>query len=149
MSVMAVTKFERLFRLAAEIDIDKNDLKRFSDFIGQKVYDLLLRAQATAKWNGRDVIEPADLPVTKGLQESMQLFRKLDENLELDPILEQLAGLPALELAYSEETRERLPMIAGGLTVALARTLKVLDPAANTVHTRLWERAFQIFDLLL
>ncbi|MCU1495942.1 MAG: hypothetical protein JWO62_3706 [Acidimicrobiaceae bacterium] len=149
MTVMGVTKFERLFRLSAEIDIDPNELKRFSDFVSHKVYDILLRAEANAKWNGRDVIEPADLPVTKGLQESMHQFGKLDEALQIEPILEQLAGLPALDLYLSEETRARLPLVVGGLTVALARTLKVLDPDAKVAHTTLWDRTFQIFDLLL
>ena len=51
--VMSVAKFERFFRIAAGLDIDKQDLKRYSDFIKQKVYDLLVRAEATAKANGR------------------------------------------------------------------------------------------------
>jgi hypothetical protein len=51
--VMSVEKFERFFRIAAGLDIDKQDLKRYSDFIKQKVYDLLVRAEATAKANGR------------------------------------------------------------------------------------------------
>jgi hypothetical protein len=38
---------ERFFRIAA--GLDKQDLKRYSDFINQKVYDLLLRAEAAAK----------------------------------------------------------------------------------------------------
>jgi hypothetical protein len=64
-----VEKFERFFRIAAGLDIDKQDLKRYSDFINQKVYDLLVRAEATAKANGRAIIEPVDLPITKGLEE--------------------------------------------------------------------------------
>jgi len=74
MQVMSVPKFERFFRVAAGLDIDKTDLKRFSDFINRKICDLLLRAQAAAKANGRDVIEPFDLPITKGLQECLHEF---------------------------------------------------------------------------
>jgi Domain of unknown function (DUF1931) len=48
-SVMAVAKFERFFRRAASLDVDKRDLKRYSDFINRKIYDLLLRAQAAAR----------------------------------------------------------------------------------------------------
>jgi hypothetical protein len=37
----------------------------------------------------------------------------------------------------------------GGLSVALARTFKVLDPDLKNPSSRHWERAFRIFDLLL
>jgi hypothetical protein len=66
---MGVARFERFFRVAAGLDIDKQDLKRYSDFINHKVYDLLIRGEAAAKANGRDIIQPFDLPITKGLQE--------------------------------------------------------------------------------
>ena len=69
--VMSVARFERFFRIAAGLNVDKQDLKRYSDFINQKVYDLLLRGEATARANGRLIIEPFDLPITKGLQESI------------------------------------------------------------------------------
>jgi len=83
--VMTVDKFERFFRAAAGLDVDKKDLKRYSDFVDHKIYDLLLRGKAAAKENGRDIIQPSDLPITKGLQESMHAFRKLDEDIELNP----------------------------------------------------------------
>ena len=69
MPVMAISKFERFFRLAASLDVDKSDIKRYADFVNQKIYDLLLMGAATAKANDRDVIQPWDLPMTKGLQE--------------------------------------------------------------------------------
>ena len=68
MSVMAVPKFERFFREAASLDVDKSDIKRYSDFVNEEIYDLLLVGQATARANGRDVLERWDLPITKGLQ---------------------------------------------------------------------------------
>jgi hypothetical protein len=71
---MAVSRFERFFRAAAALDVDKDDLKRHSYFITAKVYDLLVMGKAKAKANGRDMIEPQDLPVTKGLQESVHAF---------------------------------------------------------------------------
>jgi hypothetical protein len=149
MHLMSISKFERFFRVAAGLDIDKNDLKRYSDFVNQKIYDLLIRGQATAKANGRDIIEPFDLPITKGLQERMHDFRDINEEIELNPILEYMTAQPQLDLAYSEETETELPDIVGGLSVALARTFKILDPALKNPQTIQWECAFSIFDLLL
>ncbi|HEY2210196.1 MAG TPA: DUF1931 family protein [Bradyrhizobium sp.] len=100
--VMSVAKFERFFRIAAGLNVDKQDLKRYSDFINQKVYHLLLRAEATAKANGRLIIEPFDLPITKGLQQSIREFKEIDEQVELQPILDQLTARPPLDLAYDQ-----------------------------------------------
>ncbi|WP_372974660.1 DUF1931 family protein [Microbispora sp. GKU 823] len=52
--------------------------------------------------------------MTKGLQESIHRFRDLDEDIELKPILEQLAALPPLDLSIGEEVRERLPETSAG-----------------------------------
>jgi hypothetical protein len=147
--VMSINKFERFFRVAAGLDVDKKDLKRYSDFVTQKTYDLLIRGKAAATGNGRDIIEPADLPITKGLQESIHEFRKIDEDIELKSILEYIVALPPLNMTYSYETEERLPDVVGGLSVALARTFTIIDPDLKNPQTRHWERAFRIFDLLL
>ena len=125
---MSIAKSERFFRVAAGLDVDKSDLKRYSDFVNQKIYDLLLRGQATAKANGRDIIEPFDVSITKGLQERIHDFRNIDEEIELKPILDYMTSRPPLDLAYSEETEAQLPDIVGGLSVALARTFKIIDP---------------------
>jgi hypothetical protein len=149
MPVMSVAKFERFFRIAAGLDIDKADLKRYNDFVNQKLYDLLIRGEAAAQANGRDIIQPSDLPITKGLQECIYHFKKIDEEIELKPILEQLSALPPLDRACSTETEERLPEIVGGLSVALARSFTIIDPGLKNPQTKQWERAFQLFNLLL
>lgn len=46
MALMGVNRFERFFRTAAGLDVDKDDLRRYSDFVNRKVYDLLLIGQA-------------------------------------------------------------------------------------------------------
>ena len=86
MELTSIAKFERFFRETASLDVDKDDLRRYNDFINDKVYDLLIRAQAAAKANLRDVIQPSDLPITKGLQQSIESFRKIDKELELAPM---------------------------------------------------------------
>jgi len=149
MPIMGVAKFTRFFRVAASLDVDKADLKRYSDFVNHKIYDLLLRGQAAAKANDRLIIEPFDLPITKGLQERIHEFRKLEEGIALEPSLEHLTALPPLDLAYSQETEARLPDVAGGISVALAHTFKIIDPNVKNPASEEWERSQQIFDLLL
>ena len=149
MVVVAVSKFERFFRAAASLDVDKTDLKRYTDFVNEKIHDLLVYAQAAAKANGRDVIEPHDLPITKGLRKNLERFRKLDEEIELWPVLDHLATRPRLDLSLSDETEARLPEIAGGISAALARCFRILSPDLRNPRTEHWEQAHRIFDLLL
>jgi hypothetical protein len=52
-------------------------------------------------------------------------------------------------LIYSSETEERLPEIAGGISLALARAFEIIDPELKNPHTEHWERSQKIFDLLL
>jgi hypothetical protein len=145
---MAVSKFERFFRLAASLDVDKNDIKRYADFVNQKIYDLLLMGVATANANDRDIAQPWDLPITKGLQENIHAFRKLDAETGLEDVLERLAAWPPLELALADETTVRLPEIAGGISVCLAQAFTIVDPDVKNPKTVLWERTFGLFDLL-
>jgi hypothetical protein len=77
------------------------------------------------------------------------VFRRLDEELEVGPILAELAAWPPLDLTLSEETRERLPRVLGGLGLALARTFKIIDPTLRNPQPYDWERAFRLFALLL
>lgn len=149
MPVMSVSRFQRFFRVAAGLDVDKNDLKRYSDFVDTKLYDLLIVAQATAKANERDVVHLSDLPITKGLQESIHRFRKVDHEIELQPILDQLTSRPPLDREPDDETEASYPEIVGGLSLALAQTFKILEPKLKNPQSHDWERVRAVFDLLL
>jgi hypothetical protein len=56
---------------------------------------------------------------------------------------------PPFDLPYRDEVAARLPVIVGGLSVAVARTCAIIDPQFRHPATEQWERAFEIFDLLL
>ena len=40
-------------------------------------------------------------------------------------------------------------MIFGGVSMALARTFKMIDAEMKAVHTQEWERTFSLFRLLI
>jgi len=147
--LMGSKQLERLFRKAASLDIDKSDLKRLSDFIAQRLRDLLLLGQAAASRNGRDIIDYPDVPITKGLAANIQDFKAMDEQLNLSTILEQLAGLPPLKLGYSEELTRRIPELVGGITVSLARVLRALNEQMKNPGAEEWEKAERIYEILL
>jgi hypothetical protein len=87
--------------------------------------------------------------MTKGLQENIHAFRKLDTETGLEDVLERLAAWPPLELALADETEVRLPQIAGGLSLCLAQAFTIVDPNVKNPQTVQWERVFRLFNLLL
>ena len=145
----SIPKFERFFRLAASLDIDKTDLKRLEQFVNAKVGDLLVRAEAVAKANTRDIIMPHDIPITRGLQDRMHEFRRLDRDVGLESELQRIVKRPLTDLDYFEDTEAQLPWIAGGLTLALARSFRIVDADLKNPMSAHWERAFALYDLLL
>jgi len=80
-------------------------------------------------------------------QKSIQSFTALDIDIGLERILDRAIPEPPSDLPFSQEVIARLPEMAGGLT--LARTFKIIDPKSKHPASEGWERAFQIFDLLL
>jgi hypothetical protein len=54
-----------------------------------------------------------------------------------------------MDVSIGDETEARLPAVAGGVGVALARSFRILEPRLKNPQTAHWERAFQLFDLLL
>lgn len=147
--IMGVKQFQKLFRIAAGLNLDKNDLKKLNDFINHKLSDLLLLGQVSAQINNRDVIDFTDLPITKGLQEHIQEFKKMDELLEIQPILKQQAKLPPLRLEYSRTLESKISEIVGGITVSLAKVFHALDKDLKNPTPIEWEKVNTIYNILL
>ncbi|MGW5150417.1 DUF1931 family protein [Rhodococcus koreensis] len=150
-SLMTFDQFEDIFRVAASIGVVRDDFHRFDDVVTGKLYDLLLVAQSDAAAQHRHVIELTDLPITRGLQENIGLFRELGPHLRVDPILARLAAYPPLDGVLAADTRSGLPDITGGLGVALARTFRIVYPELRTLRARTthWSLVSTLVDLYL
>jgi len=149
MAVVGFTKLEALFRKAASLDIHKEHAKEITDFVGKKVYDLLLAAEFSTNMNGRDVIWESDLPITKGLQEAIIEFRKLEEELPIEDIIEQLTHYPVLKYELSPEVEAKLPEITGTMLVIMAKVMRYIDDEPRAVNEKLIQKSKQILDLTL
>jgi Domain of unknown function (DUF1931) len=147
--IIGYERLKEFLRRSEGIDIDKSDMKRLSDLIGKKLNDLLVIGVRNASYNDRDIIMEPDLPLTKGFLEHMQAFRLCDEQLELKPILDQLATYPPLERASSAGVQEMLPDVAGTLAMLAAHAMKILDPDVKNPDDAMWEKVVCLMDLLL
>lgn len=144
-----VPELKRFFRSAASIDVDKEDLRRFHAFVDEKVDDIAIAGRNTARWNGRDVIAPQDLPITKALQERMREFDQLDEAGEVRKLLRATLRRPPDDVTFGEETEDVLTDVFGGISIALARSFRIVDPQVRNPSIQHWDRAFDLFRLLI
>ena len=144
-----IPQVQRFFRAAGGVDVDKDDVKRYWKFLDDKIDDIVIAGRDTAKWNGRDMIAPQDLPITKGLQEQIRAFGKLEEADELRRLLRGTVRRPPDDVTFGDETEDVLIEVFGGLGVALARSFRLLDEHVTNPTTEHWDRAFGLFRLLV
>jgi hypothetical protein len=147
--IMGYNRLKDFLHRSAGIDIDKSDMERLSELIGKKLNDLLVIGARNASYNDRDVIMEPDLPLTKGFLEHMQAVRRYDEQIDLKPILDQLATYPPLERTLSLDVEAMLPELVGTLAVLAGKTMKIVDPDVKNPDSAIWERALCLMDLLL
>jgi hypothetical protein len=144
-----IPELKRFFRAAGNVDVDKDDVRRFREFVDERVDDLAIAGRDAARWNGRDVIAPQDLPITAGLQEQIRAFGKLEEADDLRQLLRETARRPPADVTFGEETEDVLIEVFGGLSVALARSFRLLDGQVKNPSSEHWDRAFELFRLLV
>jgi hypothetical protein len=149
MHLFGLSGFEFFFHRAANLDVDKNDFRRFDDFLSGKLQDLLLRAVENAAANGHESVQPQDLPITAGLQESIDGFATLGETVSSEAVLDVIERGAALDLPLADETLARLPGLVGGIGVALVRSFRILDERLKKPTATHWDRVTRIFDQLL
>ena len=143
-----IPAFERFFRSVASITIHKNDVRRFREFVDEQIDDIAIAGRNSAKWNGRDVVVAQDRPITKGVQERMREFDKLEEAEEIRELLRQAVRQPPGDVTFAEDTERLLPELFGGLSIALARSFRVVDPKVSNPSTEHWDRVFTLFRLV-
>ncbi len=149
MSVVGFTKLEALFREAASIDIKKGHAKEITDYVEEKLVAFLIAAERNTKMNGRDVIWESDLPITKGLQETIIAFKELNEEIEMQNVLSFLTTIPPLKYPLSDELEQKLPVIVGALLVVMAKIMKTVDDNDRALDHDTISKTKKIMDLTL
>lgn len=55
---------------------------------------------------------------------------------------------PPLDVTFDDETEELLPELFGGLSIALARSFRLVDPTVTNPSPEHWNRVFTLFRLV-
>jgi hypothetical protein len=149
MMVMGYPHFKEFLRRSAGLDIDKSDVERLTELIGRKLNDLLVVGVRNANYNNRDIVMEPDLPLTKGILEHMQEFRRSEESIDLKPILDHLTTYPPLERALSLDVEAMLPDLVGTLAMIAGQAMKIIDPDVKNPDSDMWERVRRLMELML
>jgi len=147
--IFGANRLEELVYRVSELDFDKSDLERLTELVDDILYDMLLTGVRHASYNNRDFIQEPDLPLTEGLRESMQDFEMYEEELEIEPILEQLTTYPQLEREPSQEVLDLLPDLTGTLIMVTARLMTIVDPDISNPDDETWDRVTETMNLLI
>ncbi len=147
--VFGANRLKELGSRVSGLTLDKSDLRRLSDLVTDKLQDLLLVGVRHASYNNRDLIMEPDLPLTRGLRESMQDFEVYEQELNVQPILEQLATYPVLEREPSQEVIDLLPSLVGTLIMVTLQLVLVVDPGVSNPDSETWDRVAEAMDLLI
>ncbi len=104
------------------------DTARILGYAQSKLRDLLDVAEAAAGANGRVVIEWQDLPLTRGLRDSLQRHRHYTRLLDPEPLVKFLSD-SGYAPTLTEEVRRELPVIMGTLLILPAEVIRRQDPS--------------------
>ncbi|UXD21321.1 hypothetical protein IPA_02890 [Ignicoccus pacificus DSM 13166] len=151
--VIGFTRLQTLYRRSVGLDIDKAKAIEIIETAEKKLADLFDVAFQRAEAEGRDYVTWKDLPITKGLAETMERFERKreelgEEKLDLGPIAEYLSGIIDYD-KVSDDVKENLPKLVGTLLVLEGYIIKLVDPGARRPSKEDLERARQILDLTL
>lgn len=144
-----VEGFERFFRLVANVKVEPHDAARYHQFVTRKLQEMLEHAQAVSRANDRTRIRVCDLAIPSGLQQSMDVYRSLEPLLALDSTLRVVEVQTVHGVDCPLEIEQLLPVIAGGLAIALGRSFRIVEARLQHAYRMHWDTAFELMELVL
>ena len=151
--IVGYSRLEGLYRTFLGLDLDKGKAEMIIDFSAKKLEDLFRVGMERAYARGGDVVEYYDLPITRGLAETIEWYRRererlRDPRLELGPIVDYLLAR-VRGLVIGESVRENLQDLTADLLLLLGLVVKHVDPGVRKPGKEALERAARILDLTL
>ena len=146
------------------LDLDQDQVTQIARMAERKLSDLFEMAEETAAANGRGLILRHDLPLTKGLLQTLEDVTVLSKDIEFEPIYLFLRTSTGLRAGVDDMVLADLPRLFAALLILSGRIIAVLEPTTMLPQERFelltrsadsrptaWEieRAAQVLDLTL
>lgn len=153
LQIVGLSRLEALYRTFVGLDLDKGRAKRILEIATLKLEDLFRESQERAWARGSDTVEWSDLPITRGLRQTIELYRRErerlnDPRLDMSPIVERLEQ-EIRGLVIGESVRENLQDLTATMLLLVGFVIKKVDPKARKPSVDDIERAKQILDLTI
>jgi len=151
--IVGLTRLEALYRTFVGLDLDKGRARRILEIATKKLEDLFREGQEKAWARGSDVVEWSDLPLTRGLRQTIEFYKRErerlnDPRLDLTPIVERLEQ-EIKGLVIGESVKENLQDLAATVLLLIGYVIKNIDPKARKPSNEDIERARRILDLTI
>jgi histone H3/H4 len=149
--IIPYPQLQKILERTCELAVIKPRAEEMMDIVEKKLADLFEVAYENAKAENSETIKLRHIPITKGFKNSMNLFRAVieDENVQMEPIrkyvLKKIPGDKPLE----EDVVNELPIITGTLFVLVGRVIKALHPEIKNVYPEHIEEAKKVLDYTL
>ena len=146
------------------LDLDQDQVTQIAHMAEGKLSDLFEIAAETAAANGRGLIFRHDLPLTKGLLQTLEDVAVLSKDIEFEPIYLFLRTRTGLRAGVDDMVQADLPRLFAALLMLSGCIIAVLEPDTLLPQERFelltrsadsrptaWEveRAAQVLDLTL
>ncbi|GAB6065886.1 DUF1931 family protein [Aquifex pyrophilus] len=117
-------KLDHYFRTELGIDLTDETINLLLEGVKSTFGKLFYGAENRARFNGRNFIALADLNITKALEEHIENFKKIEEDMGVDELLEYISFIPPVEMEVGEDLRSEYRNIMGGLLLMYASVIK-------------------------
>ncbi len=149
--IIPYPQLQKILERTCELAVIKPRAEEMMDIVEKKLTDLFEVAYENAKAERSSTIKMRHIPITKGFKNSLNLFRAVieDENVQIEPIRKFLLKKIPSDIPLEEDVVNELPIIAGTLFVLIGRVIKALHPEIRNVYPEHIEEAKKVLDYTL
>ncbi|WP_297073795.1 DUF1931 family protein [Thermococcus sp.] len=149
--IIPYPQLQKILERTCELAVIKPRAEEMMDIVEKKLADLFEVAYENAKAERSSTIKMRHIPITKGFKNSLNLFRAVieDENVQIEPIRKYVLKKIPGDIPLEEDVINELPIIAGTLFVLIGRVIKALHPEIKNVYPEHVEEAKKVLDYTL
>ncbi|WP_297065966.1 DUF1931 family protein [Thermococcus sp.] len=149
--IIPYPQLQKILERTCELAVIKPRAEEMMDIVEKKLADLFEVAYENAKAERSSTIKMRHIPITKGFKNSLNLFRAVieDENVQIEPIRKYVLKKIPGDIPLEEDVINELPIIAGTLFVLIGRVIKALHPEIKNVYPEHIEEAKKVLDYTL
>ncbi len=149
--IIPYPQLKKLMKVTCEVDLYKTEAEDMMEIVEKKVADLFEVAHRNAKQENAKIILMRHIPLTKGMLNSMELFKEVieEENILAEKIKEFVMKKIPGDLPLEDNVVDNLPLITGTIFIILGKVIKALHEDIERIRKEHIEEAKKVLDYTL